>query len=232
MASRALAKVAKSADDYIKIYNRLIGASGGNIVLHWLGDVFDPQLAGYWGSSDIDTAIQTVLHIIHENQDKIEGIKISLLQEKWEIQMRNQLPDGVKMFTGDDFNYDKMIAGDANGYSHALLGIFDTIAPVAGAALTALHAGKVDEYFQIIQPTVPLSKKIFESPTPYYKAGVVFIAWLNGHQNHFIMAGGMQSMRSIVHYAELFQLADQCQVLTNPELAVLRMQQLMTMHGI
>ncbi len=232
MASRALAKHATTRDDYIHMYQRLIDNTDGQVVLHWLGEVFDPALSGYFGSTDIAIAMDTVLEIIHNNADKIEGIKISLLQEKWELNLRRRLPEGVKMYTGDDFNYDRMIAGDNTHYSHALLGIFDAIAPVAGAGLTQLAQGDTQAYFDIMSPTVALSKKIFENPTPYYKAGIVFIAWLNGHQDHFVMAGGMQSMRSLPHYAELLQLADTCHVLSNPELAVHRMQQLLQMYGI
>lgn len=232
MASRALAKHAKSRDDYINMYQRLIDNTDGQVVLHWLGEVFDPQLRGYFGNTDINQAMDTVLEIIHNNARKIEGIKISLLEEKWEIKLRKSLPAGVKMYTGDDFNYDRMIAGDDTHYSHALLGIFDTIAPVAGAALTKLANNDTQGYFDIMSPTIPLSKKIFENPTPFYKAGVVFIAWLNGHQNHFVMAGGMQSMRSLPHYAELLQLADQCHVLSDPDLAITRMKKLLDMYGI
>lgn len=232
MASRALAKVASSPADYIRMYQRLIDNTDGQVVLHWLGDVFDPALRGYFGSTDIQEAMDTVLEIIHANTDKIEGIKISLLEEKWELALRKKLPVGVKMYTGDDFNYDRMIAGDGTHYSHALLGIFDAIAPVAGAALSHLAQGETQAYFDTISPTIPLSKKIFESPTPYYKAGVVFIAWLNGHQDNFVMAGGMQSMRSLPHYADIFKLADACHVLSHPELAVHRMKNMLSLYGV
>lgn len=232
MASRALAKHATTSDAYINMYNRLIDNTDGQVVLHWLGEVFDPQLRGYFGSTDISQAMDTVLEIINSNTSKIEGIKISLLEQKWEIHLRKHLPAGVKMYTGDDFNYDRMIAGDSTHYSHALLGIFDTIAPVAGDALTKLANNDIQGYFDTMSPTVALSKKIFEAPTPFYKAGVVFIAWLNGHQDHFVMAGGMQSMRSLPHYAELLQLADQCHVLSNPDLAIHRMKKLLDMYGV
>ena len=232
MASRALAKHATTRGDYVDMYRRLIDNTDGQVVLHWLGEVFDPALRGYFGSTDIQCAMDTVLEIIDNNSHKIEGIKISLLEEKWEIALRQKLPKGVKMYTGDDFNYDRMIAGDNSHYSHALLGIFDTIAPVAGAALTQLAQNNTQAYFDIMSPTLPLSKKIFENPTPFYKAGVVFMAWLNGHQDHFVMAGGMQSMRSLPHYAALLQLADACHVLSDPELAVQRMQHLLRVYGI
>lgn len=232
MASRALAKLASSPEDYIQMYQRLIAHTDGQVVLHWLGEVFDPALRGYFGATDIAKAMQVVLAIIHENANKIEGIKISLLEEKWEVALRKQLPEGVKMYTGDDFNYDRMIAGDGEHYSHALLGIFDAIAPVAASALSRLSVGDTSGYFEMLSPTIPLSKKIFENPTPYYKAGVVFLAWLNGHQDHFVMAAGMQSMRSIVHYADLLKLADHSQVLSNPSLALHRMQQLLALYGI
>jgi len=227
MASRALCAAARSADDYKYVYEKVISASREKVVLHWLGDAFDSALAGYWGSSDVDTAMATVLDIIGHQKEKIEGIKISLLNAEYERQLRSKLPEGVVMFTGDDYNYGELIAGDSTGKSHALLGIFDPIAPVASKALASLARNDIDTYHALMAPTVTLSRELFVAPTQYYKAGVVFLAWLNGHQNHFSMAGGMQSARSALHYADVFRKADASGVLIRPELAVRRMKQFM-----
>jgi uncharacterized protein DUF993 len=193
--------------------------------------MFDPALAGYWGSRDIETAMQTVLAIITEHAARIEGIKISLLDANWEVHMRSRLPSGVKMFTGDDFNFGELIAGDGAHYSHALLGIFDPIAPIAAQALQQLARGETAEYRRIIDPTVALGREIFRAPTRHYKAGVVFLAWLNGHQRHFSMVGGLQSARDVVHYARVFELADACGALTDPGLAIARMGRFLEVHA-
>jgi hypothetical protein len=232
MASRALARIARSPDDYAKVYGHILAQAREKVVLHWLGDMFDPQLKGYWGSQNFDEALDTVIGIIEANRDKVEGIKISLLEERYEIALRNRLPEGVLCFTGDDFNYAPLIEGDGNRHSHALLGIFDAVAPQASSALAALAADDNARFRTIIEPTVPLSRKIFEAPTQYYKAGVVFLAWLNGHQRHFTMPAGMQSARGILHYADIFRLADKADVLDQPELAIHRMRQLLAVHGI
>jgi len=232
MASRALARVAASTDDYAKVYGRILSQARDKVVLHWLGDMFDPQLAGYWGSAQFEPALECVLRIIDENQDKVEGIKISLLDNAKEVQLRTRLPNGVLCFTGDDFNYAELIEGDGERYSHALLGIFDAVAPSASKALAALAAGDVATFRSVIEPTVALSRKIFEAPTQYYKAGVVFLAWLNGHQNHFSLPAGMQSARGVNHYAEIFRLADKANVLDKPDLAVRRMKNFVGVFGI
>lgn len=232
MASRALARIAKSPDDYRKVYGRILSQTKDKVVLHWLGDMFDPQLKGYWGSENFETALDTVLSIIEENKAKIEGIKISLLDNACEIALRNRLPDGVLCFTGDDFNYAELIEGDGKKYSHALLGIFDAVAPSASKALASLAAGDVETFRAVIEPTVPLSRKIFEAPTQYYKVGVVFLAWLNGHQRHFTMPAGMQSARGALHYAEIFRLADKANVLDMPEMAVERMKAFLVTQGV
>ncbi len=232
MASRALARIARSPDDYRKVYGRILGQAKDKVVLHWLGDMFDAQLKGYWGSDTFDLALDTVLSIIAENRDKVEGIKISLLDNACEVALRDRLPEGVLCFTGDDFNYAGLIEGDGQKYSHALLGIFDAVAPQASKALAALAAGDVATFRAVIEPTVPLSRKIFEAPTQYYKAGVVFIAWLNGHQDHFTLPAGMQSARGVVHYADIFRLADQANVLDKPELAAERMKSFMHVLGV
>jgi hypothetical protein len=231
MASRALARIAKSADDYRTVYGRILRQTRGKVVLHWLGDMFDPQLKGYWGSDSFNETLPTVLGIIADNRDKVEGIKISLLDNAKEVQLRNGLPEGVLCFTGDDFNYAELIEGDGSKYSHALLGIFDAVAPSASRALASLAAGDLATFRGVIEPTVPLSRKIFEAPTQYYKAGVVFLAWLNGHQRHFTMPAGMQSARGLLHYADIFRLADRANVLDKPELAVTRMRSLMAVLG-
>lgn len=232
MASRALAKVAKTPQDYLAVYNRLLEQSQDKIILHWLGEMFDPALAGYWGSTDFAAAADTVLEIIANNVDKVEGIKISLLSKEKEVAFRKRLPSQVKMYTGDDFNYPELIAGEDGHYSHALLGIFDAIAPVAAAALNELALGNNGEYYRLMNPTVALSREIFKAPTQYYKAGIVFLAWLNGHQSHFSMAGGMQAAREISHYAEIFRLADQAGLLQDPQLATRRMKNLLTVYGL
>ncbi|RDJ12393.1 dihydrodipicolinate synthase family protein [Rhizobium grahamii] len=232
MASRALARVASSPDDYAKVYGRILSQAKDKVVLHWLGEMFDPNLAGYWGSSEFAPALACVLRIINENKDKVEGIKISLLDNAKEIQLRNQLPEGALCFTGDDFNYAELIEGDGERYSHALLGIFDAVAPSASKALASLAAGDAATFRSVIEPTVPLSRKIFEAPTQYYKAGVVFLAWLNGHQSHFSLPAGLQSARGVNHYAEIFRLADKANVLDKPELATARMKHFMGVFGI
>ncbi|MBB5700490.1 hypothetical protein FHS76_000328 [Ochrobactrum daejeonense] len=232
MASRALARIARSPDDYARVYGHILANARDKVVLHWLGDMFDPQLRNYWGSQKFEDALDTVIGIIEANRDKVEGIKISLLEERYELALRDRLPEGVLCFTGDDFNYAPLIEGDGGKHSHALLGIFDAVAPQASAALAALAKGDNARFRAIIEPTVPLSRKIFEAPTQYYKAGIVFLAWLNGHQNHFTMVGGMQSARSLLHYADIFRLADRANVLDKPDLAVERMKRLMTLHGV
>ena len=238
MASRALARVAQGPADYERVYDRILSQAKQPVILHWLGDMFDPALAGYWGTQDIDAAMDTALGIIAAHAGKVDGIKISLLDKDKEIAMRRRLPAGVRMYTGDDFNYAELIAGDGfgseptHGKSDALLGIFDAIAPAASAALGELAAGNLERFHAILGPTVPLSRHIFQAPTRFYKTGVVFMAWLNGHQSHFTMVGGQQSTRSLQHLAELFRLADAADLLERPELAVQRMKTLLAMHGV
>jgi len=231
MASRALARVAKSPADYITVYDHVLQACDHPVILHWLGDMFDPQLKGYWGSDNFNDALETSLEVIVRNVKKVDGIKISLLDKDKEIIMRRRLPDGVKMYTGDDFNYPELIAGDAQGYSHALLGIFDPLAPAAAHAVTLLGQGDVAGFRAVLDPTVPLSRLIFRAPTQFYKTGVVFLAWLNGFQDHFIMLGGAQAMRPLPYFCEVFRLADQAGLLRNPELALDRMKKLLALYG-
>ncbi|NHN33089.1 dihydrodipicolinate synthase family protein [Paenibacillus agricola] len=232
MASRALAACAKTADDYERVYGRILRQTSKPVILHWLGEMFDPALAGYWGSSDFNEAMETCLRVIRANPDKVDGIKISLLDADKEIQMRRLLPEGVVMYTGDDFNYPELIRGDEQGYSHALLGIFDAIAPVAAAALEALDRGDMAQYDALFEPTIALSRHIFQKPTYAYKTGIVFMAYLNGHQKHFRMIAGAESSRSIVHLSELFVLADKAGLLVQPELAVQRMKRVLALSGI
>jgi Protein of unknown function (DUF993) len=238
MASRALARVARRPADYERVYDRILGQAKQPVLLHWLGDMFDPALKGYWGSNDIDQAMDTALAVIAAHPGKVDGIKISLLDKDKEIAMRRRLPPGVRMYTGDDFNYAELIAGDGfgsaatHGRSDALLGIFDAIAPAASAALGELAQGNVQRFHDILGPTVPLSRHIFAAPTRFYKTGVVFMAWLNGHQSHFTMVGGQHSTRSLPHLAELLRLADAANLLEQPELAVRRMNTMLALHGI
>jgi hypothetical protein len=232
MASRALAAAAKSPDDYIRVYDRILRQVRQPVVIHWLGEMFDPALEGYWGNADHIAAMATCLEVIKANAAKVDGIKVSLLSKEKEITMRRQLPDSVRMYTGDDFNYAELIAGDAHGHSDALLGIFDAIAPAASAALEALGHDRNGEFFELLEPTVPLSRHIFKAPTRFYKTGIVFLAYLNGLQDHFTMIGGQQSTRSLSHLAELFRLADKARVLDDPDLAVTRMKRVLAVHGV
>lgn len=232
MASRALCAAAKSADDYLEVYGHLISQASEPVILHWLGDMFDPALAGYWGSRDLDAATEVVVTLIDEHVQKIDGIKVSLLDAEREIALRPRLPTGTRMYTGDDFNYPELIRGDGEEHSDALLGIFDAIAPAAAAAMHALDAGDLERYDALLAPTVPLSRHIFQAPTPYYKTGVVFLAYLNGHQDHFRMVGGLESGRSIRHLSELFVLADKAGLLREPDLAVARMKLVLALAGV
>jgi len=245
MASRALARVATSPADYERVYARVLSQAREPVVLHWLGEMFDPALAGYWGSRDVNAAMDTALGIINAHASKVDGVKISLLDKGKEIDMRRRLPKrggpeglGVRMYTGDDFNYAELIAGDGVGtlpthrHSDALLGIFDAIAPAASAALAALSSGDTVRFHAILAPTVPLSRHIFQAPTRFYKTGVVFMAWLNGHQSHFTMVGGQQGARSLLHFAEAFRLADAAGLIEQPDVAVPRMRALLALHGV
>jgi hypothetical protein len=232
MASRALAGIARDPDDYARVYGRVLSQVAEPVIIHWLGDMFDPALAGYWGAADLDKAMDTAVAIINAHAVKVDGVKISLLDKQREIDMRRRLAKGVKMYTGDDFNYAELIAGDDKGYSHALLGIFDAIAPAASYALSRLAASDTQGFHDVLGPTVALSRHIFKAPTRFYKTGIVFMAYLNGHQDHFTMVGGQESARSTLHLAELFRLADQAGLLSNPELATRRMKTVLALHGI
>jgi hypothetical protein len=231
MASRALARVARSPADYAQVYARVLAMVDKPVILHWLGEMFDPALAGYWGADRFEDAAESALAVISQNATKIEGIKISLLDVDKEIVMRRRLPAQVKMYTGDDFNYPELIRGDAHGFSHALLGIFDPIAAAASAALAALARGDEEAFERILQPTVPLSRLLFRAPTQFYKTGVVFLAYLNGFQDHFVMLDGAQSMRPLPYFVETFRLADAAGVLEDPERARDRMRAFLRLYG-
>jgi Protein of unknown function (DUF993) len=232
MASRALAKLGRRPDDYAEVYDRVLSQVREPVVIHWLGDMFDPALANYWGTPNLDLAMDVALDVINANATKVDGVKVSLLDKSREIAMRRRLDKRVKMYTGDDFNYAELIAGDEKGFSHALLGIFAAIAPAASFALSRLAAGDQAAFHDVLGPTVPLSRHIFKAPTRFYKTGVVFMAYLNGHQDHFTMVGGQESARSTLHLAELFRLADQAGLFANPELATRRMQAVLETRGI
>jgi hypothetical protein len=232
MASRALAATAVDAEDYHQVYGKLLAQADRPVILHWLGDMFDPALAGYWGCADLDAATESVLALINDNASKIDGIKMSLLDADREIAFRRRLPAGVRLYTGDDFNYPQLIEGDSAeeteaggypaGYSDALLGIFDPIAVPAAQALAALDAGDAARFRALLDPTVPLARHIFGTPTYHYKTGIVFLAWLNGHQDHFRMIAGAQTARSVEHLTELYRLAGPAGVLADPDLAAAR----------
>jgi len=232
MASRALAVAAKGPDDYLKVYDRVLSGLSGKAILHWLGEMFDPALAGYWGADDHMQAMETALAVIEANAAKVDGIKISLLSAEKEIAMRRRLPEGVVMYTGDDFNYPELIAGDDQGYSHALLGIFDPIAPIAARALGQLAQGDRADYDATFAPTVPLSRHIFRAPTRFYKTGVVFMAYLTGRQSHFTMIGGQESTRSTLHLAEIIRLANAAGLFPDPELAAARARPVFAARGV
>lgn len=232
MASRALAARASGPGDYLRIYDRVLDRASRPVIVHWLGDMFDPALAGYWGSRDLSEAMDVCLDVIAAHAGKVEGIKVSLLDKDREIAMRRRLPPSVRMFTGDDFAYAELIDGDGEGHSDALLGVFDPIAPAASAALDALAGGDRARFHDILAPTVALSRHMFRAPTRFYKTGVVFMAWINGHQDHFTMVGGQQSARSVLHLAELLRLADSAGLVEDPDLAAARMRALLAVHGV
>ena len=232
MASRALARAARGPEDYARVYGRILSGAREPVILHWLGEMFDPALEGYWGAADHGAAMETCLSVIEDNAAKVDGVKVSLLSKAKEIAMRRRLPAGVRMYTGDDFDYAELIAGDAEGHSDALLGIFDAIAPAASAALGALASGSDNRFHDILAPTVPLSRRIFEAPTRFYKTGVVFVAYLNGLQDHFTMVGGQQGARSTLHLADVFRLADRAGVLRDPDEACHRMRRVLAVAGM
>ncbi len=232
MASRHLARAAESSADYERVYREVLSRATGPVVLHWLGDAFDAQLAGYFGSADFDAASATVVRIIQDNLPKVRGIKMSLLDAQAEISVRRRLPDGATLFTGDDFNYVSLIEGDELGHSDALLGAFAAVAPNTAVALQALDAGDAAEYRRILEPTEALARQIFAAPTQFYKTGVAFLSWLNGHQPAFQMVGGLHSGRSLAHLSEIVRLANQARALERPELAAARWHTMLAVNGL
>ncbi|MFC9845307.1 dihydrodipicolinate synthase family protein [Streptomyces sp. NPDC060223] len=232
MASRALAAAASGPEDYLEVYGQLLRQSSEPVILHWLGPMFDPALEGYWGSSDLDAATEVFLQVIAAHPDKVDGIKVSLLDARREIDIRRRLPQGVRCYTGDDFNYPELIAGDEQGFSHALLGIFDPLGPLAAEAVRVLDTGDVQGFRAVLDPTVELSRHLFQAPTRFYKTGVVFLAWLAGHQSHFTMVGGLQSARSLPHLARAYELADRLGLFPAPELAETRMRTMLSLYGV
>jgi hypothetical protein len=232
MASRALAAAASGPEDYLSVYGHLLRQASEPVILHWLGPMFDPALEGYWGSSDLDAATDTFLEVIAAHPDKVDGIKVSLLDAQREIDLRRRLPKGVRCYTGDDFNYPELIAGDDHGFSHALLGIFDPLGPLAAEAVRVLDTGDVKGFRELLDPTVELSRHLFQTPTRFYKTGVVFLAWLAGHQSHFTMVGGLQSARSLPHLARAYELADGLGLFPDPALAATRMKNLLSLYGV
>ncbi|MEV5879696.1 dihydrodipicolinate synthase family protein [Streptomyces sp. NPDC052101] len=232
MASRALAAAASGPEDYLEIYGHLLRQCAEPVILHWLGPMFDPALEGYWGSADLDAATEVFLEVVAAHPDKVDGIKVSLLDARREIDLRRRLPRGVRCYTGDDFHYPELIAGDDQGFSHALLGIFDPLGPLAAEAVRVLDTGDVTGFRGLLDPTVELSRHLFQTPTRFYKTGVVFLAWLAGHQSHFTMAGGLQSARSLPHLARAYELADGLGLFPDPKLAEERMKNLLSLYGV
>ncbi|MFH8841165.1 dihydrodipicolinate synthase family protein [Streptomyces sp. NPDC017868] len=232
MASRALAAAAKGPEDYLDLYGHLLRQAGDPVILHWLGPMFDPALDGYWGSPDLDAATETFLDVIAAHPDKVDGIKVSLLDARREVALRRRLPEGVRCYTGDDFHYPELIAGDEQGFSHALLGVFDPLGPLAADAVRTLDTGDTEGFRKILDPTVALSRHLFQPPTRFYKTGVVFLAWLAGHQDHFTMVGGLQSARSLPHLARAYELADGLGLFPDPARAESRMRSLLTVYGV
>ncbi|WP_318209908.1 dihydrodipicolinate synthase family protein [Streptomyces sp. SJL17-1] len=231
MASRALAAAASGPEDYLDLYGHLLRQSSEPVILHWLGPMFDPALDGYWGTTDLDAATDTFLEVIAAHPDKVDGIKVSLLDARREVELRRRLPEGVRCYTGDDFHYPELIAGDEQGFSHALLGIFDPLAPLAAEAVRALDTGDVHAFRATLDPTVALSRHLFQAPTRFYKTGVVLLAWLAGHQDHFTMVGGLHSARSLPHLAKAYELADGLGLFPDPTLAEERMRSLLAVQG-
>ncbi|MET9729166.1 dihydrodipicolinate synthase family protein [Streptomyces sp. NPDC006458] len=232
MASRALTAAAAGPEDYLEVYGHLLRQAAEPVILHWLGPMFDPALEGYWGSADLDAATGTFLEVIAAHPDKVDGIKVSLLDAGREVDLRRRLPQGVRCYTGDDFHYPELIAGDEKGFSHALLGIFDPLGPLAAEAVRVLDTGDTDGFRRLLDPTVELSRHLFRAPTRFYKTGVVFLAWLAGHQSHFTMVGGLQSARSLPHLARAYELADSLGLFPDPKLAEERMKCLLAVYGV
>ncbi|MFJ6793356.1 dihydrodipicolinate synthase family protein [Streptomyces sp. NPDC091268] len=232
MASRALAASARGPEDYLEVYGTLLRQSARPVILHWLGPMFDPELAGYWGHRDLDRATEVFLKVIAEHPEKVDGIKVSLLDAGREVEIRRRLPAGVRCYTGDDYHYPELIAGDGEFASDALLGVFDPIAPIAARAAQSLDRGDAAGLRELLDPTVALARHLFAPPTRYYKTGVVLLAWLAGYQDHFTMVGGLHAARSLPHLATAYEMADGLGLLPDPELAEARMRHLLAVHGV
>ena len=231
MASRALARVATSAEDYLRVYRRVLDEVDRPVILHWLGEMFDPELAGYWGTRDVGIATSTFVELLESHADEVAGVKVSLLDAGHEIALRRMLPAGVRLYTGDDFNYPALIVGDGTHHSDALLGIFAAVYPAASAAVQALDAGDSDQARKILDSTQALGRTIFTAPTRYYKTGIALVSWLNGHQSGFTMVGGLHGVRGIAYLVEVFRLTDRAGLLVDPELAARRMRDLLAVYG-
>ncbi|SFY50431.1 dihydrodipicolinate synthase family protein [Streptomyces sp. F-1] len=232
MASRALAATARGPEDYLEVYGHLLRQCAEPVVLHWLGPMFDPALEGYWGTTDLDAATEVFLDVVAAHPGKVDGVKISLLDARREIELRRRLPRGVRCYTGDDFHYPELIAGDDRGFSHALLGVFDPLGPLAARAVRVLDTGDTAGFRELLDPTVELARHLFRHPTRFYKTGVVLLAWLAGHQSHFAMVGGLQSARSLPHLARAYELADSLGLFPDPALAEDRMKTLLALYGV
>lgn len=231
-ASHALVAAARTTDDYARLYERILSKAQRPVIVHWLGTVFDPSLEGYWGSTDLDETQKTVVELAHRHSDKLAGIKFSLLDADRESRFRRELPEGVHVFTGDDYDYPTLLAGDDKHFSHALLGVLDPLGPIASTAFQALDNGDQDGFLELMASTVPLAVRMFEEPAARYKTGCVFIAYLSGHQNHFRMATGREGMRSIRHLCELFRLTDELGLFPDPDLAADRMRRVLALSGV
>lgn len=231
-ASHALVAAAKSDEDYLKVYGTVLASLERPAIVHWLGTVFDPTLAGYWGHDDVRAAMRVVLEMAHSNVDSLRGIKFSLLDDELESEFRRLVPPSVQVFTGDDYGYTQLLLGDSEHHSHGLLGVLDPIAPIASAAFAALDQGDESSFTETMDATIPFAVKMFEPPAASYKVGVVFTAWLSGHQEHFRMVTGREGMRSLQHLTDLFVLADALGLYPDPELAAHRMRILLAMGGV
>lgn len=232
MASRALVRAARGAEDYLRVYTGLLDEVRHPVVLHWLGTMFDPALAGYWGSDDVGTATETFLELVRSRPEKVDGVKVSLLDAEHETRLRAALPEGVRLYTGDDFNYPELVHGDGTRHSDALLGIFAGIYPAASTALQAYDAGRPERARAILDSTEALGRHVFSAPTFYYKSGIAFLSWLNGHQPGYQMVGGLHSGRSVPHLVRVFELADRAGLLLDPELAARRMSAFLDVAGL
>lgn len=239
MASRALARVARSPEEYARVYDAVLAEADAPVILHWLGTMFDPALAGYWGTGDdVAAATDVFVDLVRAHQGRVDGVKVSLLDASHEKGLRARLAaldpaagGAVRLYTGDDFHYPELVVGDGRAHSDALLGIFAAIYPAASTALGALDAGHPDRAHAILASTEALGRHVFAAPTHYYKTGIAFLSWLNGTQPAFQMVGGLQSGRSVAHLVALVRLADRAGLLLDPDLAARRTRAFLEAHG-